>query len=508
MKKSYLIGFILVFLFGPLGLLYTGTTFSGILLILTILGGIWVSIHALQPDAALGIIIVVSYAVSLVSVLFLISYKNRKIELERHEALLKKNSINSHNIPEENLAYCVDCNGAISINSEICQHCSSAAPFNKTKLIKELEEGSNYYLLSERDKNILQELMIIPGVIVIFRNYFWKKAIYNAMDDDCKKVTKFLIYLVYGILGLIILTLIAENVGGIFASIMHVIMFFVLVIIMLLISVNIHRKYGDIYIFHTMKEYLYRHFDLTYTIKRTYKVFLSKGYNILSFYLILKNLVTKINNIEKSVFSDPKLGDTLINDVQDQIRYLLMFQVLITFSLALSNLILLYKTGSFSELFAGVTFFILFILSVAAIKKSDSIFSKYFPELLRLKSEADNLLNTINISDDSPLKNLWTWADKCKIPEDSIPRKTKALDELRELILSNSNLESLPSEIACLNSLEELYLNDNNLKTLPDQIVYLQSLKVLRLNGNDIEYTEEQEKWLANLEESLCSVKV
>lgn len=59
---------------------------------------------------------------------------------------------------------------------------------------------------------------------------------------------------------------------------------------------------------------------------------------------------------------------------------------------------------------------------------------------------------------------------------------------LKELNISNSNLNSIPSSVFKLNNLELLYLDNNNIKSIPDDIKKLEKLRSLSLSGNYIKH--------------------
>ncbi|MBO7641857.1 MAG: leucine-rich repeat domain-containing protein [Alphaproteobacteria bacterium] len=70
----------------------------------------------------------------------------------------------------------------------------------------------------------------------------------------------------------------------------------------------------------------------------------------------------------------------------------------------------------------------------------------------------------------------------------SIPDTIGNLSNLRELDLSDNNLETLPESIGCLKKLEELYLSGNrSFRRLPDSIGDLENLETLKLEQTNLE---------------------
>ena len=124
--------------------------------------------------------------------------------------------------------------------------------------------------------------------------------------------------------------------------------------------------------------------------------------------------------------------------------------------------------------------------------------------------------------DESWMQEIWEWADKYKLPEDTIPRNRAdllALDKIRinddirflpENIGKLSNLKSLymcktllttlPNSIGDLSSLESLNVSYSKLDSLPDSIVNLKNLQYLKASNNKFDSLPEIIGSLSNLE--------
>ena len=88
MKKSHLVGFILTFLFGPLGLFYSNVIASiGLILIGLTIGGL---------SAGFGFLVM--WPISMIFSFFLVGRYNKKVLLEerRHREILEVHSPISH----------------------------------------------------------------------------------------------------------------------------------------------------------------------------------------------------------------------------------------------------------------------------------------------------------------------------------------------------------------------------------------------------------------------------
>ena len=144
--------------------------------------------------------------------------------------------------------------------------------------------------------------------------------------------------------------------------------------------------------------------------------------------------------------------------------------------------------------------------------------------------------------DESWMQEIWEWADKYKLPEDTIPRNRAdllALDKIRinddirflpENIGKLSNLKSLymcttllttlPNSIGDLSSLESLNVSYSKLDSLPDSIVNLKNLQYLEVYSNylsslpenigdlsNLEYLDITENKLDSLPDSIVNIK-
>ncbi len=88
----------------------------------------------------------------------------------------------------------------------------------------------------------------------------------------------------------------------------------------------------------------------------------------------------------------------------------------------------------------------------------------------------------------------------------SIPDTIGNLSNLRELDLSDNNLETLPESIGYLKKLEELYLSGNrNFRRLPDSIGDLENLETLELEETNLESLPESMGKLTKLSSFVIS---
>jgi len=97
---------------------------------------------------------------------------------------------------------------------------------------------------------------------------------------------------------------------------------------------------------------------------------------------------------------------------------------------------------------------------------------------------------------------LWNWADTHDISPLILPRNSKDLKSLEQLVLSfiNLQIEYLPKEIGKLSNLRTFVLQDSKLKELPDEFSNLVNLKYLYLDGNKLTKLPETFCNLAKLE--------
>nr|WP_289057471.1 leucine-rich repeat domain-containing protein [uncultured Psychrobacter sp.] len=125
--------------------------------------------------------------------------------------------------------------------------------------------------------------------------------------------------------------------------------------------------------------------------------------------------------------------------------------------------------------------------------------------------------------DESWMQEIWEWADKYKLPEDTIPRNRAGLLALEKIFISKdkisflpenigklSNLKSftiwycplttLPNSIGDLSSLEILDVATNELDSLPESIGNLKNLRELRVSGNKLDSLPESIGNLKNLQ--------
>ena len=73
-------------------------------------------------------------------------------------------------------------------------------------------------------------------------------------------------------------------------------------------------------------------------------------------------------------------------------------------------------------------------------------------------------------TDEHWMKQIWTWADECKISEGQVPRNQDALLVLTSLSLCSNNLDSLPKCIGELSDLTSLDIGYNNIGVVPKDI--------------------------------------
>ncbi len=81
----------------------------------------------------------------------------------------------------------------------------------------------------------------------------------------------------------------------------------------------------------------------------------------------------------------------------------------------------------------------------------------------------------------------------------TLPKEIGKLSKLRELELSNNQLEVIPSEIALLKLLEGLWLSNNKLRSVPFMLCELKNLKWLGLSFNDFKESPRELSALSNL---------
>jgi hypothetical protein len=94
------------------------------------------------------------------------------------------------------------------------------------------------------------------------------------------------------------------------------------------------------------------------------------------------------------------------------------------------------------------------------------------------------------------------WADDNGVSRKRMPRyDEKTLLNIKELDLSELELQSLPEEFCNLINLKKLSLHDNRLKSLPENIVQL-NLESLDLSGNDeLDLSAKQKAWTKKIKE-------
>ena len=95
-------------------------------------------------------------------------------------------------------------------------------------------------------------------------------------------------------------------------------------------------------------------------------------------------------------------------------------------------------------------------------------------------------LITAFIKPESWMNELWDWADKYQISDDSIPRNAGKLVELDSLKIKSEQITTLPEALCNLVNLKKLWLECPNLTGLPCSIDQLQSLSYLEVNSDKI----------------------
>lgn len=104
-----------------------------------------------------------------------------------------------------------------------------------------------------------------------------------------------------------------------------------------------------------------------------------------------------------------------------------------------------------------------------------------------------------DISELKCFNNLYRWADKFNLDEDTFPRDKESLQELFELDVSKKNMYELPKEIEKLSNLRILILDENNIKEFPNTLYKLKKLCVLSFSKNSISFISEEISNLENL---------
>lgn len=102
-----------------------------------------------------------------------------------------------------------------------------------------------------------------------------------------------------------------------------------------------------------------------------------------------------------------------------------------------------------------------------------------------------SLLEERDNKEQESFKNLFEWAEKYKLEESIFPREIEKLLELKELNISNKQIEKLPKELVLLKNIYLLDLSFNKLKTLPKEFKEFTNLKLLNLEANEFENIPE-----------------
>jgi len=90
------------------------------------------------------------------------------------------------------------------------------------------------------------------------------------------------------------------------------------------------------------------------------------------------------------------------------------------------------------------------------------------------------------IKPESWMNQLWDWADKYQVSNDSMPRDAAKLVELNSLKIESDQITTLPEALCNLVNLKQLRLQCTNLRGLPCSISQLQSLNYLEVNSDKI----------------------
>lgn len=84
------------------------------------------------------------------------------------------------------------------------------------------------------------------------------------------------------------------------------------------------------------------------------------------------------------------------------------------------------------------------------------------------------------------MNQLWDWADKYQISDDSIPRNAGKLVELDSLKIKSDQITTLPEALCNLVNLKQLWLECPSLTGLPCSIYQLQVLEYVEVNSDMI----------------------
>lgn len=106
--------------------------------------------------------------------------------------------------------------------------------------------------------------------------------------------------------------------------------------------------------------------------------------------------------------------------------------------------------------------------------------------------------NTITI--EPWMTELWAWADKFEISEESLPRHRESLLTITDLDIRSNQLTELPESIGQLTRLRRLMVSNNQLDRLPDSIGQLINLECLDISDNPLTTLPESIVHLKELE--------
>lgn len=90
------------------------------------------------------------------------------------------------------------------------------------------------------------------------------------------------------------------------------------------------------------------------------------------------------------------------------------------------------------------------------------------------------------IKPESWMNELWDWADKYQVSNDTLPRNASKLVELDMLKIKSDQIITLPAAIGNLVNLKQLWLQCPNLTGLPCSIDQLQELDYMEVHSNKI----------------------